>query len=51
VTEAIDAGAPGMVRVHGELWRAVASRPIPAGARVRVVEADGLTLRVTPKGE
>jgi membrane-bound serine protease (ClpP class) len=51
VTEAIDAGAPGMVRVHGELWRAVANRPIPAGARVRVVEADGLTLRVTPQGE
>jgi membrane-bound serine protease (ClpP class) len=46
VTEAIDIGAPGMVRVHGELWRAVADRSIPAGAHIHVVRADGLMLHV-----
>lgn len=41
------AGAAGMVRVHGELWRAVvANGPVPQGARVRVKKIEGLTLEV-----
>jgi membrane-bound serine protease (ClpP class) len=36
----------GMVRMHGELWRATASQPIPAGAHVRVERVQGLTLHV-----
>jgi membrane-bound serine protease (ClpP class) len=53
VTEAIavptDQGIfAGMVRMHGELWRAVASQAIPAGARVRVVRVHGLTVQVAP---
>ncbi len=56
VTEALevrDDGAPaeGMIRVHGELWKAVAREPIPKGARVRVRRLDGLTLRVEPVGK
>jgi membrane-bound serine protease (ClpP class) len=38
----------GMVRVRGELWRARARGPIPEGARVRVVDVDGLTVHVEP---
>jgi membrane-bound serine protease (ClpP class) len=38
----------GMVRIHGELWQARSAGPIPAGARVRVVRIDGLTLDVEP---
>jgi membrane-bound serine protease (ClpP class) len=38
----------GMVRLHGELWRAVAREAIPAGAHVRVTRIDGLTLHVVP---
>jgi membrane-bound serine protease (ClpP class) len=38
----------GMVRLHGELWRAVAHEAIPAGSRVRVTRIDGLTLHVSP---
>jgi len=38
----------GMVRLRGELWRAVAPVPIPAGAQVRVVGVTGLTVYVTP---
>ena len=41
------AGAAGLVRVHGELWRAViADGPVPQGTRVRVKKIDGLTLEV-----
>ena len=40
----------GMVRVHGELWRAAApaGETIPKGAWVRVRKVDGLTLEVEP---
>jgi len=38
----------GMVRMHGELWRATAHEAIPAGANVRVVRVEGLTLHVRP---
>ena len=40
----------GMVRLHGELWRAVAGEEIPAGAQVRVSRIEGLTLHVVPGG-
>jgi membrane-bound serine protease (ClpP class) len=36
----------GQVSVHGELWRAVADRPLADGAPVTVVDVQGLTLRV-----
>ena len=36
----------GQVSVHGEIWRAIADRPVADGAPVRVVEVQGLTLRV-----
>jgi membrane-bound serine protease (ClpP class) len=45
-------GAPpsfqGMVRLRGELWRAVAPVAMPAGAQVRVVRVTGLTVHVMP---
>jgi membrane-bound serine protease (ClpP class) len=52
VTQAIDGGADtpkrGMVRVHGELWQAASSGPIPEGTPVRVLRVDGLMLHVEP---
>lgn len=41
----------GMVQLHGELWRAIARREIPVGARVRVTRMVGLTLHVEPQEE
>jgi membrane-bound serine protease (ClpP class) len=38
----------GMVRLHGEQWRAVAREAIPEGAHVRVTRIEGLTLHVSP---
>ena len=42
--------APGQIDVHGEIWRALSREPIPAGAKVRVVDVTGLTLLVEPAG-
>jgi membrane-bound serine protease (ClpP class) len=38
----------GKVFVHGELWSAVAERPVAAGEAVEVVAVDGMLLRVRP---
>jgi len=38
----------GKVFVHGEIWNAVSSSPVPAGAKVVVRRVDGLQLEVTP---
>jgi membrane-bound serine protease (ClpP class) len=55
VTEALvrEAGSEffqGMVRLHGELWRAVSHEEIPAGTQVRVTSIQGLTLHVVNSG-
>jgi len=39
----------GKVFTHGEYWDAVSPVPVAAGAHVRVVVVDGLTLHVEPK--
>jgi membrane-bound serine protease (ClpP class) len=49
VTAALPAQGEGMIRVHGELWRAAASSPVPEGTLVRVTRVDGLKLFVEPK--
>ena len=38
----------GKVFVHGELWDAVSTVPVPAGGCIVVRQVDGLTLRVEP---
>ena len=45
---ALAAGAEGMIRVHGELWRAQSSRPVREGEAVRVLRVEGLKLYVEP---
>jgi membrane-bound serine protease (ClpP class) len=40
----------GKVFVHGELWNAIASSPLPVGQIVVVRRVDGLTLQVEPLG-
>jgi membrane-bound serine protease (ClpP class) len=39
-------GRAGQVKFRGELWRAAADEPLPAGAHVVVIGVDGLTLTV-----
>ncbi|MEX2451254.1 MAG: nodulation protein NfeD [Rhodospirillales bacterium] len=38
----------GRIRIHGEVWHAVAPHPLQPGTRVRVDRIDGLTLSVRP---
>jgi membrane-bound serine protease (ClpP class) len=44
----LSAGAEGMIRVHGELWRAESSQPIQEGEAVKVLRVEGLKLYVEP---
>jgi membrane-bound serine protease (ClpP class) len=43
---AIEPFSAGSVRIEGELWRARSKEAIPAGATVRVIRQDGITLTV-----
>jgi membrane-bound serine protease (ClpP class) len=44
----LPAGGEGMVRVHGELWKASSPQRVPEGGTVRVIRIDGLKLHVEP---
>lgn len=48
VVTPLPGGEEGMIRVHGELWRAISNQPVPEGKPVRVVKIDGLKLYVEP---
>ncbi len=48
VTVALAGANEGMIRIHGELWRAASRENIQAGTRVRVLRVDGLKLEVEP---
>jgi membrane-bound serine protease (ClpP class) len=48
VTAALQPGGEGMVRVHGELWRAESSQPVQEGKSVRVTKVEGLKVYVEP---
>jgi membrane-bound serine protease (ClpP class) len=36
----------GMIRIHGELWKAVCSEPVAVTQKTRIMNREGLTLRV-----
>ena len=38
----------GKVFVHGEIWNAISSKPLPIGSRVVIRKVDGLQLEVVP---
>ncbi len=44
--EPIAHGVTGRVRVHGEIWAALANEPVAAGDRIAVTSISGLTLTV-----
>jgi len=47
-TGGLKSGVEGMIRIHGETWRAVAEQDVAAGDSVRVLKIEGLKLRVEP---
>ncbi len=38
----------GLVRTHGELWKAISQAPVTAGQRLEILSREGLTLLVNP---
>ena len=48
VTIALPERGEGMIRVHGELWRAFSKVRVEEGTKVRVLRVDGLKLEVEP---
>ena len=44
----LKAGVEGLIRIHGEMWRAIAEQDVSAGASVRVLKIEGLKLYVEP---
>jgi membrane-bound serine protease (ClpP class) len=48
VTIALSGDGEGMIRIHGELWRASSQEALQIGTKVRVLRVDGLKLEVEP---
>lgn len=38
----------GKVKVNGELWSAISSTPLEKGTKIKVIEVDGVKLKVEP---
>jgi len=47
-TSGLQSGVEGMIRIHGENWRAIAQKDVAAGGAVEVRKISGLTLYVEP---
>jgi membrane-bound serine protease (ClpP class) len=47
-TTPLPPGGEGMIRIHGELWRAMAKAGAQEGSKVRVLRVNGLKLEVEP---
>jgi membrane-bound serine protease (ClpP class) len=48
VVEPLPANAEGIIRIHGELWRATSMQPVAVGSSVKVLRIEGLQLFVEP---
>jgi membrane-bound serine protease (ClpP class) len=48
-TSGLKSGAEGLIRIHGENWRALADQDVATGQTVRVRKIEGLTLYVEPE--
>ena len=44
----INAQSPGKVKINGELWSAISETPLKRGSKVRVLEVNGVKLKVEP---
>jgi membrane-bound serine protease (ClpP class) len=44
----VPAAGEGMIRLHGELWRAFSSQAIAEGKPAKVLKVEGLRVQVAP---
>ena len=50
-TSGLKSGVEGLVRIHGETWRAISAQDVSEGGAVRVERMEGLKLHVRPASE
>jgi membrane-bound serine protease (ClpP class) len=48
VVEPVASDVEGIIRIHGELWRAQSTQSLAPGSTVKVIRIDGLKLHVQP---
>jgi len=48
VVKTVSPSREGLIRLHGELWRAFASEPIMEGKSAKVLKVEGLRVQVAP---
>lgn len=51
VTDVCPNNIKGKVKIENDIWSATSTRPIRAGYRVRVIESEGVHVKVEPIGE
>jgi membrane-bound serine protease (ClpP class) len=44
----LQGGIEGMIRIHGESWRATSTQDVAPGSSVKVLRIEGLKLHVAP---
>jgi membrane-bound serine protease (ClpP class) len=50
-TSGLKSGVEGLVRIHGETWRAISAQDVSEGGAVQVERMEGLKLHVRPASE
>ena len=50
-TSGLKSGVEGLVRIHGETWRAISAQDVSEGGAVKVERMEGLKLHVRPASE
>jgi membrane protein implicated in regulation of membrane protease activity len=51
VTQTCPNNLKGKVKIENDVWSATSAKPIPNGYKVRVVESEGVHVKVEPVGE
>ena len=51
VIDAMRKNHPGTIKVGGKVWAAISQKKIKVGSTVKILEVDGMTLKVAPVEE
>ena len=51
ITDTCPNNIRGKVKIENDIWSATSTRPVPAGYKVRVVDSEGVHVKVEPIGD